>query len=524
MAALIINGNTTIASGSYGPVSVTAAATMNESAGQTVTFDSVTESPGIAGVNFDASNGSHLTLEGVIATAPTDLNIGDHGTIELGSNISGHSGVIAFAPGDSGSMLILDAGVSNSSLDPITLFANGDTIDVSAPISSLSYNASHNQLFVNLADGSAEILNVVLAQNQSFTFSGNNILANTACFAAGSRIDTPAGPVAVEDLKQGDTVLLASGGTRPVKWIGWRNIQLQRHVDPDSVRPIRIKADAIADGAPRQDLLISPDHAIFIDGKLIPARLLRNGTTIIEETGCQSVTYYHVELDAHDILLAEGLAAESYLDTGNRASFVNSGLPVLIHAAFNAPSGQARREAESCAPLVYRAAEVEPIWQAIAQRAEARGLIAPSVETTQDPELRIVAGGKRIAPLSQAAGRYTFMVPATDGEVRLSSRTANPPMLRPWIEDRRSLGVMVQQVVVKSDQDHEVIAMDDPRLAKGWWAAEGDSATIWRWTGGEATLPVKAGAPAVVEILVGETQSYPVETAGQDQPALQQCA
>jgi hypothetical protein len=235
------------------------------------------------------------------------------------------------------------------------------------------------------------------------------------------------------------------------------------------------------------------------------------------------VTYYHVELDAHDVLLAEGLAAESYLDTGNRASFVNSGLPVLIHAAFNAPSGQARREAESCAPLVYRAAEVEPIWQAIAQRAEARGLIAPSVETTQDPELCIVAGGKRIAPLSQAGGRYTFMVPATDGEVRLSSRTATPSMLRPWIEDRRSLGVMVQQVVVKSDQDHEVIAMDDPRLAKGWWAAEGDSATIWRWTGGEATLPVKAG-PAVVEILVGETQSYPVETAGQDQPALQQCA
>ena len=520
MAAIIINGNTTVASGSYGPVSVTGPATINENAGQTVTFDSVTESPGIAGVNFDSSAGSHLTLDGVIATAPTALNIGDSGTIELGSNISGHSGVIAFAPGDSGSVLILDPGVSNSSLDPITLFASGDTIDVSAPISSLSYNAPRSQLLVDLADGSAQLLNVVIAQGQTFSFSGDNILANAPCLAAGSRIDTTAGPVAVEDLKPGDTVLLASGGTRPVKWIGWRHIQLQRHIDPDSVRPIRIKAHAIAEDAPRHDLLLSPDHAIFIDGKLIPARLLRNDTTIVEDHGCEAVTYYHVELDAHDVLLAEGLATESYLDTGNRASFANAGLPILMHADFNAPGSQARREAGSCSPLLCDPAGVQPFWQAIAQRAAARGLIAASVETTADPDLCIVAGGKRIAPLSRTGGRYTFMVPPTGGEMRLSSRTAKPSTSRPWVEDRRSLGVMVQQVVIKTSHDQEVIAMDDPRLTNGWWAAEADAATIWRWTAGEAALPLNAG-PAVIEVLVGETQSYPVDTAA---PGLQQCA
>ena len=520
--ALIINGNTTLPTGIYGPISVTGPATITENAGQTVTFESVTESPGIAGVNFDASNGALLTLDGVIATAPTNLNIGDGGTIELGSNISGHSGVIAFSPGNTNSELILDSGVSNSSLDPITLFASGDTIDVSGSITSLSYNAAHSQLTVELGDGSAEILNVGIAQGQSFSFSGDNILA-TLCFAAGSQIDTPVGPVAVEHLKSGDAVRLASGGTRAVKWIGWRQIDLRRHVDPEAVRPIRIKAHAIADGAPRRDLLVSPDHAILVDGKLIPARLLRNGTTIVEEHGCQSVTYYHVEFDAHDVLLAEGLASESYLDTGNRCSFQNSGLPILMHAEFNAPDGQARRQAESCAPLLCAPAEVKPIWQTIVQRAAASGLVAPAVETTDDPDLCIVAGGQRIAPLSRAGGRYTFMLPAAYDEVRLSSRSAQPSMLRPWIEDRRRLGVMVRQVVVKTDQDHEVIAMDDPRLSNGWWAAETDAAAIWRWTGGEATLPIKAG-PAVVEVLVGETQSYPVEAAVEAAPKLLECA
>ncbi|WP_428532139.1 Hint domain-containing protein [Rhodopila sp.] len=521
MAALIINGNTTVASGSYGPVSVTGGATISEASGQTVTFDSVTESPGITGVNFDASGSSHLTLDGVIATAPTALNIGDGGTIELGSNISGHSGVIAFSPGDNNSVLIFDPGVANSSLDPITLFANGDTIDVSAQISSINYNSSHDQLTVNLADGSAEILNVVIAQNQSFSFAGSDILAT--CFAAGSRIDTPSGPVAVEDLKPGDTVLLATGMTRPVKWIGWRHIQVQRHIDPDAVCPIRIKAHAIAEGAPRHDLLVSPDHAIFIDGKLIPARLLRNGATIVEAREVDTVTYFHVELDAHDVLLAEGLATESYLDTGNRASFQNAGLPLLMHADFNGPGGQARREAASCAPLACDAARVEPIWRSIAQRAEARGLITASVETTDDPELCILAGGKRIAPLNRAGGRYTFMVPSSAGDVRLSSRTAKPSVLRPWIEDRRSLGVMVRQVLVKTGQDHETIAMDDPRLTDGWWAAEGDSVAIWRWTAGDAALPIKHG-PAVIEVMVGDVQSYPIESADHAGSALRDCA
>ena len=84
------------------------------------------------------------------------------------------------------------------------------------------------------------------------------------------------------------------------------------------VAPIRIQRDAFADGMPHRDLVVSPDHAIFVDGKLICARQLVNGTTIRQELDWTAVDYYHVELDQHAILLAEGLPAESYLDTGNQ--------------------------------------------------------------------------------------------------------------------------------------------------------------------------------------------------------------
>jgi hypothetical protein len=69
---------------------------------------------------------------------------------------------------------------------------------------------------------------------------------------------------------------------------------------------------------PNRDLVVSPDHAIFVDGKRICARQLVNGTTIRQERDWTAVDYYHVELDRHAILLAEGLPAESYIDTGNR--------------------------------------------------------------------------------------------------------------------------------------------------------------------------------------------------------------
>ena len=158
---------------------------------------------------------------------------------------------------------------------------------------------------------------------------GTDLFLNTdPCYVAGTHILTATGERMVESLMKGDIVLTLSGGElipRPVKWIGRRRIDLTAHPRPETVAPVRIRRGAFADNMPHSDLLVSPDHAIFVDGKLICARQLVNGATIRQEKSSTSLEYLHVELEAHAILLAEGLPAESYLNTGNHGFFINSG-------------------------------------------------------------------------------------------------------------------------------------------------------------------------------------------------------
>ena len=143
-----------------------------------------------------------------------------------------------------------------------------------------------------------------------------------ACFTAGTRIATPGGDRPVEALREGDHVASAFGGSAPVIWIGMRHLECSAHPRPEAVWPVRIAAHAFGPGRPDHDLRLSPDHAIHVDGVLIPARALLNGSRIVQQP-TRAVTYYHLELPRHGVVLAHGLPAESYLDTGNRVSFAN---------------------------------------------------------------------------------------------------------------------------------------------------------------------------------------------------------
>ncbi len=191
------------------------------------------------------------------------------------------------------------------------------------------------------------------------------------CFRAGTRILTERGAIAVEHIVEGDRVITASGRVRPVRWIGWRDVDCARHPHPERVRPYRVQAHAFGVGQPNCDLFLSPDHAIFADGVLIPIKHLDNGSTI-RQVGVRRVSYYHLELDAHDIVLAEGLAAESYLDIGDRASFANGGAYLQLHPEFGVPAGNATlvHEALYYAPLVVAGAAIERVRQMLDQRAK----------------------------------------------------------------------------------------------------------------------------------------------------------
>ena len=321
----------------------------------------------------------------------------------------------------------------------------------------------------------------------------------------------------VESLLQGDIVLTLSDGelnAQPVKWLGRRRIDLTAHPRPETVAPIRIRRGAFADNMPHTDLLVSPDHAIFVDGKLICARQLINGTTIRQEKGWTSVDYYHVELDAHAILLAEGLPAESYLDTGNRGFFANSGAPLVLHPDLTDETDYPTREAGSCAPFVWDEAACPPVWQRLADRAAAIGQPVPQRATTTDPACTSSPAGA--ASSRSSATRGCHLRPAARRRrVRLVSRASAPTEARPWLDDRRRLGVRVKRIVLRGADEVREIPMDHPDLQQGWWAVERDGQVMSRWTDGEAVLPLPAmRGVTMLEIHLRGTLDYVVSGDG----------
>lgn len=189
------------------------------------------------------------------------------------------------------------------------------------------------------------------------------------CFAAGTEIATHRGPVRIEHLHPGDRVCTVVGGDlAEVIWTGRRIADCARHPEPTRVWPVRIAANALGPGVPYADLVLSPGHAVYIDHVLIPIRLLADGHAIRQElTG--RIAYHHIELSRHDVVLANGMAAESYLDAGDRASFGNTGAIVTLHPDFGVQTGESGR----CVRLVRTGPVLERVRRRLALSRTNRG-------------------------------------------------------------------------------------------------------------------------------------------------------
>jgi len=162
-----------------------------------------------------------------------------------------------------------------------------------------------------------------------------------SCFLAGTRIKTTAGEITIEDLRIGDNVLTTSGQAKPIKFIGRRKVSRER-TGPwkKGEGPVKIARFAIDGKAPHSDLYISPTHAIYIDGILIPVGNLVNGVTIVADAKPEalSLTLLHIELDTHDAILAEGLAVESFRhDNPHAQAFDNADEYVRLYGSPGEP-------------------------------------------------------------------------------------------------------------------------------------------------------------------------------------------
>jgi hypothetical protein len=145
----------------------------------------------------------------------------------------------------------------------------------------------------------------------------------TVCFLAGTAIACPDGERLIEDLAVGDLVVTADGTQRRVRFVG-RQTFTTLFADPLRTRPVCIRAGALGEGLPRRDLCLSPDHAILVDGVLVQAGALVDGIAITRMSGLpERFTYFHIELDDHALIFAEGLPAETFVGNVPRRRFDN---------------------------------------------------------------------------------------------------------------------------------------------------------------------------------------------------------
>ncbi len=171
----------------------------------------------------------------------------------------------------------------------------------------------------------------------SQTSSWSQYVIAGPCYAAGTRIAVPGGEVAVERLAIGDLVATLGGTARPVKWIGHATHSAAEIAAHRNLRPVIVRAGALADGMPHRDLRLSPMHALLLDDALVPAAALVNGVSILREEEVAPVSYFHIELEDHDIVFAEGAPAETYVDDASRMLFDNADEYAELYGAWTKP-------------------------------------------------------------------------------------------------------------------------------------------------------------------------------------------
>ena len=315
---LVLGGNDAAAISLGGGAQVTIASNFSDSKAitgpGTLTVDS--------GVTASLASGSNVTA------------IYDHGTIVAAGSLAGPinmegngaGSAVDFAGANVTNHVLNNTLTNFGTTDAITLSSANFGLNSSSDVLSETY--SNNTLVVkDLTDGAAVTIALSLTSGDSASWfkvsDASGQLVITLCFCAGTNIATPDGEVAVEALREGDLVLTQDGRALPIRWMGQSHVA-KAFADPIRSYPVRIKAGALGENLPKRDLCVSPDHAIFLDGVLVQAGALVNGESIVREHDVAAqFTYYHVELASHELLLAEGVAAESFVDNIERMHFHN---------------------------------------------------------------------------------------------------------------------------------------------------------------------------------------------------------
>nr|WP_294914153.1 Hint domain-containing protein [uncultured Neokomagataea sp.] len=445
----------------------------------------------IAGTNTTTATATVGSANGEV-----DVNIGSN----IFNLLSGNQTYYLNLTNTPTSNFLINFNISGTSSSIQSIYTNGYTT-----LTARVYGGIYNVLTGSYT--SSVTVSIKIPGNPyGYTANKTNTLGTTTasvCYLPGTMIETPTGTVAVEDLSEGNEIYVFENGTRhtdTVRWAGHKTV----HADTTEEQAIRIKANALSEGVPFKDLLVTPEHCLFMNDRFVPARLLVNNRSIVIDEQ-KTFEIYHIETNKHSVIMADGALAESYLDTGNRRSFKTDNKVVV--GGFDAPKTW---ENDAAAALEVSREFVEPLHAELAARAEALGfaLEQTASEFTEDAALALVtADGVTLPLLRRTAQHAVFQVPSNVDRVYLTSRTVSPrDLIGPFVDDRRELGVMVNDITLFDGASTQKVTSHQTQEAVHGW--EQPEQTGQRWTKGCAEILLgqrKANTTGVlsIEIVAG---------------------
>lgn len=463
---------------------------------------------GTANNNQISSGGTLNASSGGILTGTTTVSGG--GTLVLNGNNGSSIINIAGESSSNPATVIIQDSIANVN-ETFVGWSEGDRIvfqNVTSPAANVTFQGDN---IIQFTTGSRTYtLNINgIKSGYKFVQDGNNLVLEV-CFLAGTMIRMKDGLVAVEDVHVGDTIMVRNedGTFRPdtVKWVGKKKAQIRAvNAHPDVAGyPVRIQKGALAEGVPFKDLLVTPEHCLFINGAFVPVRMLVNGNSISYDMNTSSYEYFHIEVDQHSVIEADGVLTESYLNTGNKVSFETTSEDTVAFGYFESMK---EWNVDSAAPLMTTREFVEPIYHAIAERAGCVELLG-SRKITQNADMHLVipADGSVIRPVKKSGNVEFFLLPAGVSKVLIASKSSRPSdFIGPFVDDRRELGVKVGKIrVIENQDDYEITSHLNEEKLSGWSVVENNEG---RWTTGQAELTLRNSKNVGFKMLAVEVVS-----------------